>query len=110
MKDYLTTLKNVAPGDFVYLDPPYAPASKTANFRGFTKDGFGDEAQGMLADHFRHMVSEGVHCIASNADTPRVRELYQGFEMVEVTRAGTMNSDPMKRGKVAELLILGGTW
>jgi hypothetical protein len=34
-----------------------------------------------------------------------VRELYAGWELHVIERAGSMNSDTAKRGKVKELLI-----
>ena len=42
--DFREAFNNVGKDDFVYLDPPYAPETKTS-FVGYTKDGFG------LKDH-----------------------------------------------------------
>ena len=43
------SLARAAPGDFVYLDPPYDPLSETASFAGYTADGFGWDDQKRLA-------------------------------------------------------------
>ncbi len=38
--DFEKVLSSAQPGDFVYLDPPYLPTSKTASFTGYTAGGF----------------------------------------------------------------------
>src|SRR5205814_2284857 len=42
-------LAKAAPGDFVYLDPPYDPVSPTASFASYTAGGFNWEDQRRLA-------------------------------------------------------------
>ncbi|MDR1745096.1 MAG: Dam family site-specific DNA-(adenine-N6)-methyltransferase, partial [Planctomycetota bacterium] len=39
--DYAEVLDALPEGAFAYLDPPYHPVSETANFTGYTKNGFG---------------------------------------------------------------------
>jgi len=96
-------------GDCLYLDSPYVPESKTANFTGYWgKWGYEDHAD--VAALFRRLVARGVHVLASNSDTAKVRELYDGFEMRTLTRANSVNSKASARGGKTELLILGGTW
>lgn len=97
-------------GDFVYFDPPYVEVSYTSNFKGYAPGGFDEEQQQKLADLFRELAADGVHCIASNSDTPLVHKLYAGFPTQRVSRAGTVSSKPTKRARVGELLIRGGSW
>lgn len=97
-------------GDFVYFDSPYVPVSKTANFVGYSANGFDEAEHRKLADLFAELTSCGVKCLLSNSDTPLVRELYKDFVLHEVSRSGTMNSSIAKRGRVGELLVQGWAW
>lgn len=72
------TLEKVQEGDFVYLDPPYAPLVKegTASFVSYTADGFDLETHRTL---FR--VSDGLRqkkasWLMSNADVDLVKEAF----------------------------------
>ena len=103
-------------GDFVYADSPYFPVSKTANFTGYTKGGFGMDEQRALACRLDDLADAGVHVLASNADTPECRETYEScrdadgkptFELHEVQARRSVNSVGTKRGKVGELIIVG---
>ena len=93
--------------DVVYLDPPYVPVSKTANFTSYTDGKFSTADQHRVVVLFEGLVARGVKVIASNADLPQVREMYKGFEMHEVRVARAINCAGNKRGKVGELIIIG---
>lgn len=94
------------PGDVMYFDPPYVPASRTANFTSYTDGKFTMDDQYRVAALFKQLADKGVHVIASNADTPEVRALYAGFELHEVRAARAINCDGAKRGKVGELIVV----
>ena len=55
-------------GDFVYFDPPYAPLSATANFRGYTGRGFSDADQERLQQALIALAGRGVQVLLSNSD------------------------------------------
>ncbi len=103
--DFRAAEERVQPSDFVYMDPPYIPTSETADFTTYTKGGFGLAQQVALRDMAVRLKRKGAYVVLSNSDTPRVRELYAGFEIREVQRAGSVNSDGANRQKVTELLI-----
>ncbi len=92
--------------DFVYLDPPYHPRSSTAYFTAYTRDSFGVEDQRELADVYRKLDKKGCLLMLSNSDTPLVRELYQGFEIREVSARRRINSRADRRGPICELVVL----
>jgi DNA adenine methylase len=105
--DFEKTVFAAKRGDAVYFDPPYAPASETANFTSYTAGGFGPADQERLRDVARKLIDRGVHVLLSNSDTPFVRELYKGFKLEEVQAPRRVNSKGSKRGNVGELLISG---
>lgn len=92
---------------FYYFDPPYIPASATANFTAYSPDGFSDADQLRLRDYAKACVDAGSQVLISNSDTPRTREIYAGWNIETVSRPGTMNSKGAARGRVGEVLISG---
>lgn len=105
-RPFSTVLDAAQPGDFVYFDPPYVPASATANFTAYHRHGFGPDDQRRLRDVFAALAARGVRAMLSNSDTPLVRELYAGFRVEQVLAARAVNSKANGRGKVAEVLAL----
>ena len=99
------SLAKAAPGDFVYLDPPYDPVSPTASFASYTADGFSWEDQRRLAHACVVLNRRGVRFLLSNSATDRVRELYRGFEQRLVRAPRFINSKAGGRGHVDELLV-----
>lgn len=104
--DFEAAVKDAKVGDVVYFDPPYVEVSRTSNFTSYTSSGFGMEAQARLAQVFRDLADKGVRVVASNSDTPPVRDLYQGWELHEVQARRNINSKADRRGPVGELLIV----
>lgn len=102
--DFSTTLANVAPSDFVYLDPPYPALNGTAYFTHYTSDRFGSEAQEKLADEVKRVHNLGASFLMSNADVESIRTLYAGFDMISVP-VQRFVSCKGKRTHVSELLI-----
>lgn len=93
-------------GDFGYFDPPYWPASGSADFTSYTKSAFGPAEQERLRDIALVLKRRGVTVLLSNADVPPIRKLYaKGFELRKVLARRNINSAKAKRGNVGELLI-----
>ena len=94
-------------GDLAYLDPPYPPVSKTANFVSYTEQGFPWAEQEKLRDLAIALKRRGVHVILSNSDQERVRELYADprFTIHAVRASRAINSKVTARGPVGELVI-----
>lgn len=108
--DYWSACSSAGRGDFVYIDPPYDPVSKTSNFTGYTKNGFGRDEQIELATRAKRLVDKGAFVMLSNSNTRLIRSIYRamGFRLHKVLAPRAINSDISKRRRVAELLIIGG--
>ena len=110
---YVDGLAQASEGDFIYLDPPYAPVSATAQFTAYTSEGFSTADQAELQRTIIRLARKGCSVMLSNSTAPAVAELYDGNRDAE--RAGlrpykipakrAINSDPSGRGQVLEYLI-----
>lgn len=99
-------LERAAPGDFVFFDPPYLPASATADFTSYGSAGFGLGDHSRLCDVARELKARAVGVMITNGDHPAIRELYRkGFKLEEVKAPRSINRDGAKRGAVPELVI-----
>lgn len=103
--DFADILKNVKPDSLVYFDPPYVPANEIANFTRYTDNQFRETDQRRLANQCQRLNRVGVKFIASNSDTPIVRELYRGFNFYHVSARRFINVKGAGRNRIAELLI-----
>ncbi len=101
--DYRVAIGDARRGDFVYFDPPY-----DGTFTSYTCDGFGSEQQEQLAITVRKLAKFGCKVMVSNADTPRVRELYAGMRIDTVKCGRAINSKTSQRGEVDEVIIVAG--
>ena len=106
VRDFRQTLASAAPGEFVYIDPPYFPVSATANFTSYTKEDFGKAEQEELAALFADAARRGARLMLSNSDVPLVRHLYAEFELETVRARRAVNCDGAKRGAVNEIIVL----
>ena len=103
--DFAEAISGAGERDFVYLDPPYEPVSKTANFTGYARSGFSQDDQRRVLAAAKAAARRGARVVISNSDCAFTRELYAAETVHEVTRSGSMNSATSKRGKVAELVV-----
>lgn len=112
VKPFSASLARAAAGDFIYLDPPYAPVSGTANFTSYTSDGFSAKDQDALFALILRLARKGCHVVLSNSDAASVRELYEsadareaGLATHEVPARRSINTRGDRRGPVTELVV-----
>jgi len=107
--DFGEAVADCGQGDFVYFDPPYVPLSGTANFTEYADEGFGLDQQRRLVELICRLDDAGALVMASNSDTPIVRELYKlpdyMFPIRPITARRMIGCDAAKRGVVGEVVI-----
>lgn len=107
-EDFSYILDAAGNGDFCYLDPPYHPASETANFTDYAAGGFSLTDQGRLRDLCIDLDRKGVIFVLSNSDTKAIRRLYRGvdrFRVIPLRTKRMISSKVSSRGSGYDLLI-----
>jgi DNA adenine methylase len=100
-------------GDFLYIDPPYAPLSPTASFTGYTTPRFDAKAQQRLQTFTITAARRGCHVLLSNSTAPEIRALYEtsaearaaGLRTIRVPARRAINRNASDRGSIDEFLI-----
>jgi DNA adenine methylase len=105
--DFRPIIAAAGPGDFVYCDPPYVPASATANFTAYSKTAFGPIEQADLAKACRDAALRGACAVISNHDNSTTRALYAGAdERHELLVGRRISCRPGGRTAVPELIVV----
>jgi len=83
--------------DFVFLDPPYVPVSKYADFKRYTKEQFGEDDQRKLARDVKALCEKGCKVMLTNSNHPLVHELYGEFSIEVFQTKRMINKDANNR-------------
>jgi DNA adenine methylase len=102
-----------AAGDFLYIDPPYAPISRTASFTSYTAGRFDTSDQRRLHTLVVSLALRGCHVLLSNSTAAEIEALYDangatraaGLKARRVSARRAINSNGARRGPVDEYLI-----
>jgi DNA adenine methylase len=111
--DFTQPMRLARKHDFVYIDPPYHPLSRTANFVSYTTDGFSWVQQERLAEWRARLAHRGCYVLVNNADTPEIQALYEAayiqrgidFKQASFETARSINRDPAQRRGAKELTV-----
>lgn len=110
--DYKKVLPRLGKGyNFVYLDPPYRPLLGSANFKQYSKSGFGDQEQEELKAFCDKLSDKGCKWMLSNSDstnedgTSYFQTLYEGYAFDKILAPRFINAYAEKRKKQTEVLI-----
>lgn len=105
-EDFEAVMRRAQPGDVIYCDPPYVPASQTANFTSYSAGGFGPNEQLRLARVAKDVCKRGVPVLISNHFNEFTRNAYAGAQITTFEVQRFISCDGDHRGKAAELLAL----
>ena len=74
--DFNQVFGRVKMGDFVYLDPPYAPET-TTSFVGYTKGGFNLGRHNELFELIHSLTNQNIKATMSNSDVQLIRDNFK---------------------------------
>jgi DNA adenine methylase len=107
---------DAGPGDFYYVDPPYAPLSATARFTAYTAGGFTLDDQRRLQATIVGLATRGAKVLVSNSTAREILRLYTsdearavGLRVVQVPARRAINSRAAGRGPIRECIVTNVT-
>lgn len=103
--DFAGILPAVKHGDFVYLDPPYHPVSRTASFTSYTAGAFTFSEQERLCALFREADRRGAKVMLSNSVAPDILEMYAEFCVERVAVRRFINAKVAGRAGTEEIIV-----
>lgn len=94
----------------IYCDPPYIPASKTANFTAYGKPFTLDDHHALVSTLLDVHRQHGTRSVISNSDTSETREIYSSFRLhaLSVRRSVSARSRDMAGEVIGVLRVCDG--
>ena len=86
---FIDSIKNVKGGDFVYLDPPYAPEN-AKSFVGYIADGFNLETHKLLFSEIKKF--DKIKFVMSNAKVELVTDNFKEYKCDDIIARRAINS------------------
>ena len=101
--DFKSAFESIKTGDFVYLDPPYAPVNDNS-FVGYTEGGFGLEMHQSLFSKIDEINNNNIKLLMSNANVDLVNNHFTGYKRDEITTRRAIHAKNPE-AKAKEVLI-----
>jgi len=89
--DFSNSFKNVKKGDFVYLDPPYAPESNIS-FVNYTKDIFNLDTHKRLFKEIKMLNNHNIKFVMSNAKVELILQEFKNYTCQDIVARRAINS------------------
>ena len=81
--DFSLSIEKPVTGDFVYIDPPYAPINADS-FVGYVSGGFGLEKHKQLFCRMKEFKTKKIKFAMSNANVKLVRDSFEGYKRDDI--------------------------
>ena len=102
--DFNESINNATEGDFVYLDPPYAPQNRKS-FVGYTENGFDINMHKKLFKLTKALTTNNIKFAMSNANVELVKKNFEGYVFKEISARRAIHSKN-PAAKTTDVLIL----
>ena len=102
--DFVKSISNATKGDFVYLDPPYAPKNRTS-FVGYTENGFNIDMHKNLFKLTKALTTNNIKFAMSNANVELVKKSFVGYTLTEIAARRAIHSKN-PASKTTDVLIV----
>lgn len=102
--DFNESINNSTEGDFVYLDPPYAPQNRKS-FVGYTENGFDINMHKKLFKLTKALTTNNIKFAMSNANVELVKKSFEGYVFKEISARRAIHSKN-PAAKTTDVLIL----
>jgi len=102
--DFNESINNSTEGDFVYLDPPYAPQNRKS-FVGYTENGFDINMHKKLFKLTKALTTNNIKFAMSNANVELVKKNFEGYVFKEISARRAIHSKN-PAAKTTDVLIL----
>ena len=89
--NFSDSIKNAKSGDFVYLDPPYAPEN-TRSFVGYVADGFNLDMHNLLFDEIKNLDKKKIKFVLSNAKVELVTQAFKNYNCEDIIARRAIHS------------------
>jgi DNA adenine methylase len=99
--NFSDSIKNVKDGDFIYLDPPYAPVNEKS-FVKYVKGGFNLESHKLLFNEIKKF--DKIKFLMSNAKVELVTDNFKDYNCEDIIARRAINSK--KPGSTAKEVII----
>jgi DNA adenine methylase len=104
--DFASVISQARRGDLVFADPPYVTAHSQNGFLKYNERLFSWDDQVRLRESLLSAKRRGAKIVATNADTPSIRKLYEkSFTVRSVSRWSVIAASTAHRGARSELII-----